>query len=286
MTLTTESTIRPLTLRTLDYRGDASGERSDDDFRAEVFDALRADGLVVVRGFPADGVALVHFGRQLGELAPMVAEGETPSPDNPLDWLGNTESYKKRTFGQVLALHTAASQVPVTPQVHAMLMMHQGLEIEDQSVDNGQTTIARVDDAVRKLRADLGPEESERVLRLLTTAAVSTEHQFDYPQRNEPILYHNSDGSWHFRYWIYIVLLAQRAGLTGEQLDALMTFDAALNSPEVKFEVLLEAGDLIILDNLRVAHGRRPFQKEIVDDNGEKQFTSRRVYKIHVFTDL
>lgn len=273
-------------LRTLDYMGDESGLRSDDGFRAEVLRVLQTDGVVVVRGFPVDGVALVHFGRQLGELAPMVNEGETADPDNPLDWLGNQQSYKKRTFGRVLALHTAASQVPVTPQVHAMLMMHQGIEIEDPSVDNGQTTLARVDDAVRKLYADLGAEAAEKVLQLLTTTDISTEHWFNYPQRDEPILYHNPDGTWHFRYWIYIVLLAQRAGLHGERLDALMKFDAALNSPDVKFDVLLRAGDLIILDNMRVAHGRRPFLKEIPGDDGEKHFTPRRVYKIHIHNDL
>src|SRR5437588_156707 len=262
MTIALKSDIRPLELRRLDYTGAPTGHDADPRFRREVVEALRSDGLVVVRGFPVDGVALVHFGRQLGELAPMVKEGETPSPDEPLDWLGNTESYKKRTFGQV----------PVTPQLHAMLMMHQGIEVDDKSVDNGQTTIARVDDAVRKLYADLGPDRAESVLELMTTTAISTEHQFDYAQRDEPILYRHDDGTWQFRYWIYIVLLAQRAGLSGDRLNALMAFDEALNSPEVKFEVELEAGELIILDNLRVAHGRRPFPTEVTGADGEAGF--------------
>lgn len=286
MTLAKTTAIRPSWYRSIDYRGDRTGAVVDPDFLDLIREAVRSDGLVVVRGFPTDGVALVRFGRQLGELAPMVKEGETASPDEPLDWLGNTESYKKRTFGQELALHTAASQAPVTPEMHAMLMMDQGVVPDDDSIDNGQTTIARVEDAVRKLHADLGEEEATEVLRLLTVTPVSTEHQFDYPQRDEPILYHDPDGSWRFRYWIYVELLAQRAGVPADALRALTAFDAALNSPEVRFEVVLEDGDLVILDNRRLAHGRRPFPREIADDDGGTRFTSRRVYKIHIHTEL
>jgi alpha-ketoglutarate-dependent taurine dioxygenase len=279
------SAIRPLELRTLDYAGASTGHGAGAGFRDQVVSVLRADGLVVVRGFPVDRAELVHFGRQFGELAPMVEEGRTPSLQEPLDWVG-TESSKKRTFGKVLGLHTAASTLAVTPNLHAMLMMHKGAETSDPTVDNGQTVLARVDDAVRKLHADLGPEQAEETLRLLTTTAISTEHQFDYAQRDEPVLYRGEDGSWQFRYWTYIVLLAQRAGLAGERLEALSAFDAALNSPEVKFEVVLGAGDLIILNNRRVAHGRRPFPTEVMGDNGEMEFTQRRVYKIHVSTEL
>jgi hypothetical protein len=285
MTTALKSAIRRLELRTLDYVGASTGHGLDAGFLDQVFSALRADGLVIVRGFPVDDAALVHFGRHFGELAPMVKDGRMPSPQEPLDWVG-TERYHKRTFGKVLGLHTAASTVAVTPQLHAMLMLHQGAETADPTADNGQTALARVDDAVRKLYADLGPEQAEETLRLMTTTAISTEHQVDDAQRDEPVLYRGDDGSWQFRYWTYIVWLAQRAGLAGERLEALSAFDAALNSPEVKFQVVLGAGDLIILNNKRVAHGRRPFPTEVVGDDGEKKISQRRVCKIHISTEL
>ncbi len=286
MTLTRESGARTVAVTRLPFTGDPSGRITDPQFSAQLLAAVKEDGLAVIHGFPCDGGALVEFGRSLGELEPADPFKPNPDPDDPMDWLGHTNVARKKTWGNRLALHTAAGHAPREPELHIMLMLDQGFIDPDPDADNGQSRLSRLPDAMAKLRADLEPDRFDEVVRLLETTPVSTEYPFPDEPRTEPILRRTGPGTWRFRYWIKILEFAERNGATAEQLAALRAFDEALNDPQVEFDLPLGDGEMVVLDNLRVAHGRRAFQKERVDENGNVQTTSRRIYNVHVFTEL
>ncbi|HET8662488.1 MAG TPA: TauD/TfdA family dioxygenase [Micromonosporaceae bacterium] len=266
----------------MDFAGDQSGAITDESFRRALLDGVRDTGVVVVHGFPRDGGALVRFGREFGELEPADPFKENLDHDDPMDWLGHVAAHKKKTWGSRLALHTAAAHAPVEPRLHIMLMLDRGIVSDDPTADNGQSLLGRVDDAVDKLVANLG-DQAEPILQLLQTTPVSTGFPFPDVPRTEPILVRRDDGSWRFRYWIRILQYAADGGLSADQLDALERFDEALNA--TSFDVALDSGDLIVIDNHRLAHGRRPFQTATVDESGQSHPTTRRIYNVHVFRD-
>ncbi len=282
--MTAVQQFRPgtLSIRKLDFGGDESGAITDESFRADLLAGVTEDGVVVVRDFPCDGGALVRFGREFGELEPADPFSPNISPDDPMDWLGHTKAHKKKTWGGPLALHTAAAHAPVEPRLHIMLMLDHGAAA-DETTDNGQSRLGRVDDAVERLVADRGAAATP-ILQLLQTTPVSTGFPFPDVPRVEPILTRAADGSWRFRYWIRILEYAESGELTADEVAAFKEFDAALNA--TAFDVALQTGDLIVLDNHRVAHGRRSFPAEIVDEAGQRIPTTRRIYNVHVFCDL
>jgi len=283
MTAVQQSRPSTLSIPILEFAGDTTGSITDDSFRADLVAGIKQDGVVVVRNFPCDGGALVRFGREFGELEPADPFSPNLSPDDPMDWLGHTKAHKKKTWGGPLALHTAAAHAPVEPRLHIMLMLDHGATTSDETTDNGQSRLGRVDDAVERLVADLGAAATP-ILDVLQTTPVSTGFPFPDVPRVEPILTRTADGSWRFRYWIRILEYAESGDLSADQRAAFTEFDAALKS--TAFDVALQTGDLIVLDNHRVAHGRRSFPAEIVDETGQRIPTTRRIYNVHVFCDL
>jgi alpha-ketoglutarate-dependent taurine dioxygenase len=280
----TQRTERP-PIRLLEVPdGETSGSAIAARFRDDILDAVREHGVAVVRGFPTDGAQLVEFGRSFGPLEPADPFKAHQSPDDPADWLGHTKAHKKKTWGDYLRLHTAAAHAQVEPTFQVMLMMDKGVEPPDDEVDNGQSTMGRVDDAVRRLVANVGQDRADEVLQILQTVPVSTEFPFPDEPRNEPLLVRRADGSWHFRYWIHVLEHAKSQGWTQAQLDALYAFEEALQ--QVMFQFALNTGDLIVLDNQRIAHGRRPFPKQITDETGATVPTTRKIWSIHVFCEL
>lgn len=271
-----------LTIQKLDFTGGPDGSVPEP-LKAEVLAAVRKDGLVVVQGFPRDGGALVKFGRAFGELEPADPFKEKQSADDPDDWLGHTKAHKKKTWGQKLALHTAAAHAQLEPKLHMMLMLDKGMDNPDLSADNGQSLLVRVEDVIDRLTADVG-SEADAVIEALLSTPVSTGFPFPDVPRDEPILTRTDDGAWRFRYWIRLLEYAERGERSAAQLDAFRAFDAALNA--AVFDLVLENGDLIVVDNQRVAHGRRPFPKEIPNAAGELVPTTRRIYNVHVFCEI
>jgi Taurine catabolism dioxygenase TauD, TfdA family len=284
MTLTQKEDRVSVPVLRLEAGEQTSGSAIARKFRTDVLAAVKEHGLAVVHGFPTEGGELVDFGRGFGPLEAANPFKENNSQDDPTDWLGHTKAHKKKTWGDFLKLHTAAAHAPTEPKLQVMLMMDKGVEPPSEEADNGQSVLGRVDDAVARLIANLGRPAADKVLEILQTTAVSTEFPFPDEPRNEPILVHNPDGTWHFRYWIHVLEHAVNGGLSEKQMAAFHAFDEALR--QVSFEVRLNTGDLIVLDNQRVAHGRRPFPKHITDEHGEMVPTTRKIWSIHVFCEL
>jgi hypothetical protein len=94
-----------------------------------------------------------------------------------------------------------------------------------------------------------------------------------------PYLSGGTGKEMRFRYWENILESAKSTSA----IDALLHFDRALTS--VSYEYPLKKGDLVLIDNHRVAHGRRAFPGWTRESNGRNQVSTRLLYNLHVFID-
>ncbi|MER7772266.1 TauD/TfdA family dioxygenase [Kitasatospora sp. NPDC096140] len=93
-----------------------------------------------------------------------------------------------------------------------------------------------------------------------------------------PILYHRKEGTVGCYYQTRTVRSSPDRGgpeLTDRQWEALGVLDEVLYRPEIAFGLPMAAGDLLIIRNSRVLHGRSPF----VDEPGRY---ARRMLRIWV----
>jgi hypothetical protein len=260
-----------------------SGDVTDDAFRADVLAAVAAQGVALVHGFPCEAGALVRFGRTLGELEPADPFAAAPDPDDPLDWLGRVHDDESPRWGRPLRLHTGSSMhggAPADPLLQLMLMLDRGFAPDDATADNGQTTLARVDDAVRRLVAGRDEATARTVLARLQDTAVTMTVPPPFLSITKRVLTRRADGGWRLCYWEKVLEHARDGGVPASRLAALQAFDEALSA--VAFELPLADGDLLVVDNLRVAHGRRAFPTVRVDDHGRQRRSTRRLYNAHV----
>jgi alpha-ketoglutarate-dependent taurine dioxygenase len=258
--------------------------------------ALETFGLAILRGFPAQPRALLDFARLFGTPEPRHFLAEPPSLEDTMSWV--TRVYyrtdlpdgQERPYTQGAArleLHTARAAAAEQPRLFMMLMADPGQP--DDRPDHGQSRFARLDDAIRALEASHGAERCAQILSLLEDRAISTHEPYPDVPRLDPILSRLPDGRRMMRYWEGI---ADHAAADAAQdpeggdamLRALLDFDEALNATAVETE--LERGDLVLLDNHRVAHGRRAFAAYVTLPDGTLTPSTRLIYNLHTFSDL
>ncbi|WP_433534351.1 TauD/TfdA family dioxygenase [Micromonospora sp. CA-249363] len=255
-----------------------------DELIKAIFEAIRNDGLVLIRNLPRDPATLLTLARKLGRLQPATSRAASATPGDLAYWIGNLDAHEtERWWGELLPLHTAGANEPTEPKLHMMLMLDAGSGLPDADGNSGQSLFSRVDDAIEEL-GRVYPERAEEFLDALLHTAVTADYIPYLPPRPEPILRRSSAGGWTFRYWIDMQKYARRDGWSADELDALDAFDAALNA--VRVQLPLHAGDLVVVDNHRVAHGRMPFPREQIDGSGHRTPSTRRVYNVHLEADI
>ncbi|MGW1059909.1 TauD/TfdA family dioxygenase [Micromonospora rubida] len=273
-------------------RFDLGGYPPDRRLLETVLATLRQDGIAVLAGFPTDADVLLRFADFLGQPEPR-NQAERPARDDTMKWVTRVwyrselpdDADRAYTQGATkLDLHTARAAAPVQPRLFMMLMADPGVRLADQDVDNGQSQFARVDDAVRWLRDNLGPDRAAEVLRVLAGTPISTEEPYPDVPVVAPILRSKADDRWQLRYWEGIRSHAAAGDTADQVVGPLEDLDAALAA--VRFETVLNAGDLVLADNDRVAHGRRAFPAWVTGPDGARVPSTRLIYNLHVFSEL
>jgi alpha-ketoglutarate-dependent taurine dioxygenase len=258
--------------------------------------ALEAFGIAILRGFPAEPDALLGFARLFGTPEPRHFLAEPPSPKDTMSWV--TRVYyrtdlpegQERPYTQGAArleFHTARAAAAEQPRLFMMLMADPGQH--DDRPDHGQSRFARLDDAIRALVASHGAQRCAEILDLLESRPISTHEPYPDVPRVGPILSGLPDGRRMLRYWEGIqdhatADAAQNPDDGDVLLRALLDFDEALNASAIETE--LERGDLVLLDNHRVAHGRRAFAAYVTLPDGTLTPSTRLIYNLHTFSDL
>ncbi len=261
----------------------------EDRLVALVRERLATHRMAAVRHFPADPDALLRVVRNFGE--PLLRFGRPGT--TAMDYIGDVRyrpdiTADKRLVTQgneELAFHTARAYAPRRPAYFAMLMVEPGWT--DQGAGrNGESLLARWQDVVDEFRERF-PATAEEDLRLLSGVAVAYKPWFaPIEPANEPVLFRMPEGDVGVRYWESMLATANEwiGGVAdGERyLTALSRFDATANACARAVEYQMEPRQLIVVDNNRVAHARRPFVASRVDAQGNTEFNPRWILSVYV----
>ncbi|MFE9243555.1 TauD/TfdA family dioxygenase [Nocardiopsis sp. NPDC006938] len=205
--------------------------------------SLRAVGFAHVPNLidPAAGedeviAALSFVLRDFGEIIPQNAEGALWRVLRDQDGDGNTE----------LGFHCDTCDLLVL------------LCLQPAVRGGGYTKLA----SARHVRGIIGRERPD------VLATLEEDWTFDRTGRAgqqvivSPILYSEEDGTVGCYYQTRTVRTSPERGgppLTARQWEALDVLDEVLYRPEIAFQLRLEAGDLLVIRNSRVLHGRSPY---------------------------
>ncbi|WP_329127116.1 TauD/TfdA family dioxygenase [Streptomyces sp. NBC_01465] len=215
-------------------------------------------GVVVLRGLDLDGrtneqcVELCHqflatigtpwprSGRSADEL--LTAETAPAAPVSPA-------SSPRASAGdtQMLALHTDRATRTYQPRLLAVLCIQ-------PAAHGGETILAS------------GATVHDRILERDPGTVHQLTHDFQFGREDTfarcyPVFQRDSTGlQVHFnRYWISRGHLEADLPLTPAQVAALDFFDHQLADDRLRVHIPLRRGDLLIVDNWTVLHGRAPF---------------------------
>lgn len=277
---------------TLDYP-DVAPTVLQPEFLRLVADSLRSHGIVLLHKFPYDSAALVALARRFGLPQRLLLSREKVAGHDPRNWVTDvrfradipeTDRFDFVEGTQQLGLHTARATAAVQPQLLLMYMADPGERGADKA-DQGQSWFARLDDALHQLAVDHGPGRADKMVETLAnTAFQPIDARRPYPFVGS-VLARKDNGCWKLRYWEFIARQAE-GNAPPALAAAIVALDAALNHESVRHEIALDAGDLVLLDNERVAHGRRAFSAWGVGPGGERIPSARHIMNLKVFSEL
>ncbi|MEU8540372.1 TauD/TfdA family dioxygenase [Streptomyces sp. NPDC048717] len=210
----------------------------------EAVTAVHASLAVVFEGFPLDASALVVTAAAFGEVDPSY---NGPNPDSLVHDVVDSEA---RPYRDPDPFHTDS---PLLPRPHAYLGL---LCVRPSPAGDGQTVLVSA--------ADVAAEIADRShLRALQDPcypfAVPRESGSDGPSvTTHPILTVSGEGT-AVRYCpVRVPAGLEQAGhsLDDEHVSALRAFERALEAQHLSAVFPLRAGELLVLDNRRLLHGR------------------------------
>ncbi|MFV0131549.1 TauD/TfdA family dioxygenase [Streptomyces sp. HMX112] len=199
---------------------------------------------VIIGNFPIDDAALTIAAGAFGTVD---ASCNGPNPDTLVHNVVDSEA---RPYRDPDPFHTDS---PLLPRSHAYLGL---LCVQPSPNGDGQTILMRAVDIAAELarRSRLGPLRDPCYPFAVPQAPGS---EGPVPIANPIITM--SEGDVTVRYCPVRVAAGVRlAGheLDSEHLTALRTFERTLRRPDLAAVFMLHAGDLLLLDNRRLLHGR------------------------------
>ncbi|MET8573635.1 TauD/TfdA family dioxygenase [Streptomyces sp. NPDC005012] len=210
----------------------------------EAVTLLRASLAVVVEGFPLDAGALVISAAALGEVDPSY---NGPKPDSLVHHVVDSEA---RPYRDPDPLHTDS---PLLPLPHAYLGL---LCVRPSPAGDGRTVLVTAAEVAAKI-ADRGH------LRALQDPcypfAVPSGSGSDEPSVTTHPILTTTGGDATVRYCpVRVPAGVRRAGraLDDEHVSALRAFERVLEEQHLPVVFPLRAGELLLLDNRRLLHGR------------------------------
>jgi alpha-ketoglutarate-dependent taurine dioxygenase len=215
--------------------------------------------VAVVRGFDAvegenQRTAFREFCAAFGELTPQDGNG--------------TIIREVRDRGKVLAegrsgrysdtrsggnLHTDGAEAPSpVPDYLSLLCVRPAME-------GGELVLVDVRDLVDRL----DPEVAELLRQPFHFDRRGDEREGDQPTTAKPILFEDAEGQFCASYLRRYIEVGHKRpevpNLTAEQIAALDAFDALLQDTELSRSDRLDAGEVAVIDNRRMLHGRTEF---------------------------
>ncbi|KUH38183.1 hypothetical protein ATE80_14000 [Streptomyces kanasensis] len=277
---------------------DCSG-MSPADIRAATVASVAEHRLAYLRGFPLDVARYTDLLEHLGELCPNYAAGSA-SDAYALHPAVNTvrcrapepggEQRVQEKAGS-LPLHTGRSFARRRPLHLAMLMADPGWR-DFAPGHNGESLIVRWGDVLRAVR-ERHPEHWAEDLRLLTANSVSfpASHLDEEPSAL-PFLYVPGTPRLTPVPDDVAVRLPQdvtRLGRAAERMpdgerwyEAVVRFKATADDPEVHQAYVMEAGDVVVIDNDRYGHGRQEVVATRTAPDGGTAVNPRTIWSVNI----
>lgn len=250
---------------------------------------LEDTSILAINDFPPDPSALLDFSYNFGKPLLKYTKGETDVMDYVADIRlqpNISEDKRRPTQGNSeIKFHTAHSYIVVRPTYFALLMTDQGW-LDQSKGNNGESLLIRWKDVIEEFKSRY-PLTAEDDLQRLTTTSISYKPWYvEAEPANEPIMFYLPEGDIGVRYWEGISSTTEESVETINEgyiyLQALKRFDEVVNTCQKTIEYQMDKNQLIVIDNRRVAHARKPFTATKIDTQGNKKINPRQVFTIHV----
>ncbi|MFH8347380.1 TauD/TfdA family dioxygenase [Streptomyces sp. NPDC018045] len=209
----------------------------------EAVAALHASLALVIEGFPLDTAALAIAAGALGRVDP---SHNGPNPDTLVHDVVDSEA---RPYRDPDPFHTDS---PLLAHPHAYLGL---LCVRPSPAGDGHTVLVSAAD----IAAEIADRSHLRALQDPYPFALPRTPGNDEPSITAHPILTMSDGDVTVRYCpVRVAAGAELAGhtLDAEHADALGAFERALDTQHLPTTFLLRAGELLLLDNRRLLHGR------------------------------
>ncbi len=275
---------------TIDYLGMSNAEKVN---LFHLKDYLRDRHIIMVKNFPTNMRLMFNFCSILG--TPMLkinAQG-----NELVDYIGDVrvrldiESNHRmptQSSGYV-QLHSARAYANLRTRIFCMLKVHIGLDGPNKKGESIFIVWNEfIKDYVGKYQA-LGIQDIDVIMNTPVNAMLDSYAKY-YSEKdisNEPLIKVNKDGIYSVRYWVDMIKTVEnyvkQNGFSGSQryLEAMLRFDKAVQNYHGIVKYFMEQGDLVVLNNSKIAHGRLPFL-ESKTVQGAIVVSSRQIYNMHL----
>ncbi|ARZ71720.1 TauD/TfdA family dioxygenase [Streptomyces sp. HU2014] len=213
----------------------------------------RGPGLAVVRGLGLDTLTDEECVAVCGRFMAPLGDVRPVNPDHPGDNLVTAAAAapappaRAHHPGEDLALHTDRAKFPGPPRLLGMLCIRPARHGGESVLVSGHA----VHNALLRSRPDVLPDLYQDF-----HFGRGPDFEHIYP------VFRRSAGSLHVqynRYWITRGHREHGIPLSPAQVAALNAFDEVLADPRMALRVRLRRGDLLLVDNTAVLHGRTSF---------------------------
>ncbi|HEU5268328.1 MAG TPA: TauD/TfdA family dioxygenase [Jatrophihabitans sp.] len=252
--------------------------------------------ICLVRGFPVDADAYLEFLSAFGEPLDNYSSKSNLAKDAPNPKI-NRVRYKRKAevstqsvhyVSGALRPHSARSWRAPRPAYFAMLMVDPGWR-DTAAGERGESIVLSWQSMFSQL-ATREPEIFEPHFGRLCSTPVS--FQADNVREevsDSPLLYQLPDAQDRFDVGVRLKQdMRAKAAAIADTIEDFPAYQQALHylldssdDPQYQAEFAMDAGDLLILDNNRFAHGRRKIVGERLED-GELRTNDRELWSVTV----
>jgi hypothetical protein len=253
-------------------------ERNQESCADKVRSQVALHDIALVKEFPTEVEKFVSF---LGELGQVLENYEVGAgygtPQGAYRFINRVRIDPRgkllHNCAGALPPHSARSWAIQRPRFFAMLMVDPGCQLGPEG-SNGETLLVRWQDALRILQQE--SQDFKQDLELLSRVALPfSANRVREMASHAPLIYGLPDRRHELDYgvrWKYDLREKVEAllpdAIRTAYLAAVQRLYDVLGDLRVQRQGQLQSGDLVVVDNNRVAHGRRTVRAQRLSDGG------------------
>lgn len=283
-----------VTPRNLDLLGEFI-DYNDPEMLPKIKKSLSENHLALVRNFsPCSEEQLLKFANLLG--VPVQKHNKSGKLDagkqlelsdyiNKVNYQQNIEEEKRLpTQGAaMLKLHTGRAYSKIKPTYFCMLMENPGWT-DYEIGNNGESLLVRWADVIKEYHEHYPATATNDLDILMTTKIAYNPWYINEEPDDSPLIKKIGENDYMVRAWENLMERAKELEIDDKNtyLEILERFYNVAHDCSKVIEYIMEQGMLIIIDNKRVAHGRRAFVSERIGSQGVPEVNPRKILAIGI----